>query len=68
MELGFIWSDLLTSMERVAGHCANIAGCEIEMTHSSLELHEYSNELRDKNPDFQENYDTFARKYALVQA
>jgi len=68
MELGFIWSDLLTSMERVAGHCANIAGCEMEMTHSSLELHEYSHELRDKNPDFQENYETFARKYALVPA
>ena len=27
METGFIWSDLLTDLERTADHCSNIAGC-----------------------------------------
>lgn len=68
MELGFIWSDLLTSLERVAGHCANIAGCEMEMAHSSLELHEYSHDLRSGNPVFAESLTEFSQKYALVKA
>ena len=66
LEMGFIWSDLLTSFERVAGHCANIAGCEMQMAHSSLELHEYSHELSDGNPEFAQNYAEFSKKYALM--
>jgi phosphate:Na+ symporter len=68
MELGFIWSDLLTSLERVAGHCANIAGCEMEMAHSSLELHEYSHDLNSSDPVFSESLTEFSKKYALVKA
>ena len=41
IELGFVWSDLLTDLERVADHCSNIAGCVIEMSHGSLDVHEY---------------------------
>ncbi len=67
MELGFIWSDMLTSFERAAGHCANIAGCELQMTHDSLELHEYSHELRSGDPEYTGNYAAFAKKYALMR-
>ena len=66
MEGGFIFADLLTSFERVAGHCANIAGCEMQMAHDSLELHEYSSGLRAGDHDFAANYSAFANKYALV--
>ena len=31
IEAGFVWSDLLTSLERVSDHCSNIAGAVIEM-------------------------------------
>ena len=27
IEAGFIWSDILTELERISGHCTNIAGC-----------------------------------------
>ena len=30
IEAGFIWSDLLTNLERVSDHCSNIACCMIE--------------------------------------
>lgn len=66
MEMGFIWSDLLTSFGRVAGHCANIAGCELEMAHESLELHEHSHALRASDPDFAQNYEKYALKYSLL--
>ncbi len=67
IEAGFIWSDLLTSLERVADHCSNIAGCVIETAHSSLDLHEYLREVKATNPDFISMYNDFASKYALVQ-
>ena len=50
IEDGFVWSDLLTSLERVSDHCSNIAGCVIEMAHSSLDLHEYLGEIRTNHP------------------
>jgi phosphate:Na+ symporter len=30
MDAGYIWSDLLTNLERTADHCCNIAGCVLE--------------------------------------
>jgi phosphate:Na+ symporter len=66
IEAGFIWSDLLTNLERVADHCSNIAGCVIEMSHSSLELHEYLNGVKAGSREFIDLYHEFARKYALV--
>jgi phosphate:Na+ symporter len=33
IDVGFVWSDLLTDMERTADHCSNIAGCVIDMAH-----------------------------------
>ena len=36
IEVGFIWSDVLTSIERASGHCANIAGCILERKINSV--------------------------------
>ena len=27
VEAGFVWSDILTDLERVADHCSNVSGC-----------------------------------------
>ena len=67
IEDGFVWSDLLTSLERVSDHCSNIAGCVIEMAHSSLDLHEYLGEIRTEDPQYIEDYNGYAKKYALVK-
>ncbi|NLU24361.1 MAG: Na/Pi cotransporter family protein [Clostridiales bacterium] len=66
IEAGFVWSDLLTNLERVADHCSNIAGCVIEMAHDSLDLHRYLTEIKTGSPEFMERYNAYARKYALV--
>ena len=31
IEAGFVWSDLLTSLERVSDHCSNVAGAVIDL-------------------------------------
>ncbi|MDD6188428.1 MAG: Na/Pi cotransporter family protein [Clostridiales bacterium] len=67
IEAGFVWSDLLTSLERVADHCSNIAGCVVETAHSSLDLHEYIREVKSDSTSFINMYNEFAQKYALVQ-
>ena len=66
IELGFVWSDLLTSLERVADHCSNIAGCVIEMSHDSLDVHEYLDNVKAGGPGFLRAYETYAQKYALM--
>lgn len=66
IELGFIFSDLLTDIERVSDHCSNIAVCMIETNEESFETHEYLNELRHSDEgSFKKEYKAYKAKYAL---
>ena len=67
IEAGFVWSDLLTNLERVSDHCSNIAGCVVEMSHDSLDLHEYQSVAKRDKVAFDAKYNEYAQKYALVQ-
>lgn len=67
IEAGFVWSDLLTNLERVSDHCSNIAGCVIEMVHASLDLHEYLSVRKNQSEEFIAQYNDYANKYALIQ-
>lgn len=62
---GFIWVDVLTCMERVAGHCSNIAASEIEIAEDELGLHGYARHQRTDSRTYQEHYRYFAGKYTL---
>ena len=66
IETGFIWSDLLTNLERVTDHCANIAGSVTEMSHKELNLHSYAALVRQDSADFAKVYETYADKYLQV--
>ncbi|MBR4101990.1 MAG: Na/Pi cotransporter family protein [Oscillospiraceae bacterium] len=63
---GFIWSDLLTNLERTADHCSNIAGCVIDMAAENLNLHESLREMRNTNEDFKEKFKTYREKYSIA--
>lgn len=65
VETGFVWSDLLTSLERVAGHCSNIAGCVIDAPRHQLQLHEALRNARQQSPEFSAWYQSYAKTYAL---
>ena len=66
IEAGFVWNDLLTSLERVSDHCSNIASCVIEMSHASMDLHGYLHGIREEDPKYTERYEAYAKKYALM--
>ena len=65
IEAGFIWSDLLTDLERVADHCSNIAGCVLEMRYERLDLHGYLDMVRTGNAEYTASYESYARKYTI---
>ena len=65
IESGFVWSDLLTALERVGDHCSNIAGCVVDMAHHDMNTHESLRSARTENENFGEQYKAFAAKYSL---
>ncbi|MBP3684779.1 MAG: Na/Pi cotransporter family protein [Oscillospiraceae bacterium] len=65
IETGFVWSDLLTSLERVGDHCSNIAGCVVDMAHHDMNTHEALRSARVENEHFADQYKEYAKKYSL---
>lgn len=65
---GFVWSDLLTDLERVADHCSNIAGCVMDLHMGSLHLHETLRAMKASGAAFARTYSHFQNKYALTTA
>jgi phosphate:Na+ symporter len=65
VDAGFVWSDLLTNLERVSDHCSNIAGCVIDMTTKKLNIHESLREFRNYSNDYKENFEMYVEKYRL---
>ena len=68
IELGFVYSDLLVNLERVADHCSNIGGCIIEMETIGSGLHNHLRGLRDKsNQAFVKKYESYTKEYKLAE-
>ncbi len=65
IETGFIWSDLLTALERVGDHCSNIAGAVVDLAHHDMNTHESLRSARVENENFGEQYRAYAKQYSL---
>ncbi len=65
IDVGFIWSDLLTNLERTADHCSNIAGCINETAHHNLNVHEGVRTIKYENEDFKKKYAFYSDKYSI---
>lgn len=63
IETGFIWSDILTNLERTSDHCSNIAGCIIDVEQNNMNLHESLRLMKKESPFYQEQYKVYAAKY-----
>ncbi len=68
IEVGFVWSDLLTNLGRTAAHCSNIAGCVIDMAHHKMNLHESLRVAKDSDETFRQNFMSYQQKYALAKS
>lgn len=65
IQLGFVFADFLTNLERVSDHCSNIAGCIIDMAEGNLNLHESLRETRLENEEYKNLYAEYAQKYKV---
>ncbi len=66
IELGFVFSDLITNFERISDHCSNIAIGIIEINKNTYGVHEYLHELKNSDDvQFNEDYQEYKKKYAL---
>ena len=65
VEAGFIWSDLLTDLERTSDHCSNIAVSIIDAHAHNMNAHQSLRSMKEGNPVFFEKLDDYSRKYKL---
>ena len=62
-EYGFVLEDLLTSYERIADHCSNVAVEMLQVAEGKLEAHEYLGALKSGQLDESAKYSERFRKY-----
>lgn len=68
MEVGFVWSDLLTDLERVSDHCSNVAGTVLDMAGQNLNLHETLRDIRSGSEDYRQLLKEYEDKYSVENA
>ncbi len=62
---GFVWSDLLTNLERVSDHCSNISGDILDTLSHTMNIHENQRAMRSSDADFRKDCAAFEQKYAI---
>ena len=65
IDLGFVWSDVLTNLERISDHCANIAGCIIDDKNSNMNTHININKYKYQSEEFKEKYNEYKGMYTI---
>ena len=65
IEAGFIWSDLLTNLERVADHSSNIAGGVIDYAHHDRATHESLRAIKADSTDYKRKFAEYSAKYSV---
>ena len=63
---GFVWSDILTNLERVSDHCSNISGCVLDSAGSTMNIHENQRVLKNSDEEYKQEYIFFQHKYRLT--
>lgn len=66
IELGFVFTDLLTNYERVSDHCSNIAVYTMQLPTDMLDTHKYLHKLKSSlNGSFVDDFNKYSEKYNL---
>ena len=66
IEMGFVLSDIITSYERVADHCSNIAVCILQVHEDAYDTHNYTNDLKQPgNVKFGQQVESYKERYLL---
>jgi phosphate:Na+ symporter len=65
IEAGFIWTDLLTAMQRTSDHCSNIAGCVIDIAMGNMNLHESLRAVKAGDAEYDHLHTEYTEKYRI---
>ena len=65
IEAGFVWSDLLTNLERTSDHCSNIALCIIDAKDNNMNHHASGKKIKKDKEHFVQQYYEYAEKYSF---
>lgn len=71
VEYGFVLEDILTSYERSADHCSNVAIEMLQVAEGKLEAHEYLNALKggqlQESAQFSERFQKYRARYVFPE-
>ncbi len=65
IDVGFIWADLLTDLERVSDHCSNIAIGMLDLVQHDMNIHENLRAIKTDDSAFRLAYEQYTQKYQL---
>ena len=65
IEVGFVWADLLTDLERISDHSSNIAVCILDMANHNMNQHEAVRLMHKDTDNFDQAYKMYSNKYRL---
>lgn len=66
IELGFIFTDLLSNYERISDHCSNIALYTMQLKNDITDSHKYLHKLKHSQiGPFVEDYNMYEKKYLI---
>lgn len=66
IELGFVFTDLLTNYERVSDHCSNIAVYTMQLPSDKLDAHKYLAKIKNsEDGTFVDDFNMYSEKYSL---
>lgn len=64
IEMGFVLTDMTTSLERIADHCSNIGVSILESSEENIGRHAYLNSVKKEDTkEFQERYEHYRELY-----
>ncbi|MBQ3818937.1 hypothetical protein II810_00670, partial [bacterium] len=65
VDTGFLYSDMLTDLRRIAAHCSNLATSVIQLYDSTFDKHEYSHRNKDEDLEFKAKYQDYKSRYKV---
>ncbi len=65
VETGFIWSDLITNIERVGDHCSNVAVGIIDVNEHTMNAHQVLRDIKQGNAHYNDKFAEYSVKYSV---
>lgn len=65
IETGFVWTDLIHSLERTSDHCSSIASGIIDLANHDRNTHQMLRSARTGSDSYRKQYQKYAGEFAL---